>query len=301
MNLNQLEYFVSAAENLNFTKAANQCFISQTAMTQQIQSLEKIIGVPLFLRDKHHVELTVAGKVYLKEARMILEKSDSAMRLARMASEGTEGIINVGYISGFGDSDCADILKSFHSAYPNIDIRIYRDTLSGLVDSLDKGRCDVAFTIALSQEQYGNINHKYIKSYPLMAVMEAGHPLSGRTSLKYSDLIDEKFIIMQPSARSKEEMEETILIYERGGFVPNIVAVEKEPETIMLMISLGMGISIMPEYIVRHHHKNHNLKIIPVEKNDGSSETLGFEVAWANNNSNSAVETLVNWIGEKIY
>lgn len=301
MNLNQLEYFVSAAENLNFTKAANQCFISQTAMTQQIQSLEKIIGVPLFLRDKHHVELTVAGKVYLKEARMILEKSDSAMRLARMASEGTEGVINVGYISGFGDSDCADILKSFHSAYPNIDIRIYRDTLSGLVDSLDKGRCDVAFTIALSQEQYGNINHKYIKSYPLMAVMEAGHPLSGRMSLKYSDLIDEKFIIMQPSARSKEEMEETILIYERGGFVPNIVAVEKEPETIMLMISLGMGISIMPEYIVRHHHKNHNLKILPVEKNDGSSETLGFEVAWSDNNSNSAVETLVNWIGDKIY
>ena len=65
MNLKQMEYFVAAAEQLNFTRAAKKCFISQTAMTLQIQSLEEKIGVPLFVRDKHHVELTAAGKVYL--------------------------------------------------------------------------------------------------------------------------------------------------------------------------------------------------------------------------------------------
>ena len=69
MNLKQMEYFVAAAEQLNFTRAAKKCFISQTAMTLQIQSLEEKIGVPLFVRDKHHVELTAAGKVYLNEAR----------------------------------------------------------------------------------------------------------------------------------------------------------------------------------------------------------------------------------------
>ena len=68
MNLKQMEYFVAAAEQLNFTRAAKKCFISQTAMTLQIQSLEEKIGVPLFVRDKHHVELTAAGKVYLNEA-----------------------------------------------------------------------------------------------------------------------------------------------------------------------------------------------------------------------------------------
>ena len=62
MNLKQMEYFVAAAEQLNFTRAAKKCFISQTAMTLQIQSLEERIGVPLFVRDKHHVELTAAGK-----------------------------------------------------------------------------------------------------------------------------------------------------------------------------------------------------------------------------------------------
>ena len=73
MNLNQLEYFVSAASYLNFTKAARECYISQTAMTQQMQALEKNLGVKLFIRDKHRIELTPSGRVYLKEAKAILK------------------------------------------------------------------------------------------------------------------------------------------------------------------------------------------------------------------------------------
>ena len=82
MNLKQLEYFVAVAELLNFTKAAKKCFISQTAMTQQIRSLEEKVGVALFLRDKHHVELTAAGKIYLNEAKAILLRAEEASKLA---------------------------------------------------------------------------------------------------------------------------------------------------------------------------------------------------------------------------
>ena len=82
MNLKQMEYFVAAAEQLNFTRAAKKCFISQTAMTLQIRSLEEKIGVPLFVRDKHHVELTAAGKVYLNEAGAILVRAEEAANRA---------------------------------------------------------------------------------------------------------------------------------------------------------------------------------------------------------------------------
>ena len=85
MNLKQMEYFVAAAEQLNFTRAAKKCFISQTAMTLQIQSLEEKIGVPLFVRDKHHVELTAAGKVYLNEARAVLRRRRSSRGRQRKA------------------------------------------------------------------------------------------------------------------------------------------------------------------------------------------------------------------------
>lgn len=295
MNLNQLEYFICAAETLNFTKAARKCFISQTAMTQQIKSLEKIIGTPLFVRDKHHVELTTAGKVYLKEARAIIDRSDAAMRLARMASEGEHGEIKVGYISGFGTSDCSEILRRFHTSYPNINISILRDTMSGLLSALEKGDCDVVFTIAPPERLLRNFEHKYVKNYPVMAVLNEGHPLAEKSVVRYSDLREENFIIMQPNARVKEEMEEMVLIYERGGFVPKVTALEQEPETIMLMISIGMGISIMPEYIVRLQHNSPDLRIIPIVRDDGSAETLNFEMVWSRECKNPTLEKMLNW------
>ena len=86
MNLKQLEYFVSVAETLNFTKAAKKCFISQTAMTQQIRALEEGIGAALFIRDKHHVELTPAGRVFMNEARVILARAEEAVKLAPFPS-----------------------------------------------------------------------------------------------------------------------------------------------------------------------------------------------------------------------
>lgn len=295
MNFNQLEYFVCAAEHLNFTKAAKECFISQTAMTQQMQALEKNLGVQLFIRDKHHMELTAAGIVYLKEAKAILKRSDEAMRLARMASKGMDGELTIGLISGFGQSDCYEILRGFHEAFPNIKLKFLRNTMSGLMDSLQKGECDVAFAVQPHQRNYENMNRTYIRSYPLFVAMSRNNPLSEKKEIECKELKDESFIIMQPAARSRDEMEEMLWVYQRGNFLPQVVAVEKEPETIMLMASLEMGVSLLPEYIVRPYSKNVELAIIPVMKSDGTAETLNFEMVWSKDNANPSVEKMHEW------
>lgn len=295
MNLNQLEYFVSAANHLNFTKAAKECYISQTAMTQQMQALEKKLGVQLFTRDKHHIELTTAGKVYLKEAKAILKRSDEAMRLARMASKGMDGELSIGFISGFGQSDCYEFLRNFHEAFPNIKLRFIRNTLSGLMEALQKGECDVAFTVQPHQRNYENMNRQYIKSYPLFVAMSKNNPLAEKKEIKCMELKNESFIIMQPAARSRDEMEEMLWVYQSGGFLPQVVAVEQEPETIMLMASLEMGISLLPEYIVRPYNKKEELAILPVMKEDGTAETLNFELIWQADNANPSVDNLLEW------
>lgn len=298
MNLNQLEYFVTVAELLNFTKAAEKCFISQTAMTQQIRALEKNIGVPLFIRDKHHVELTTAGKVYLNEARIILNRSDEAMRLARMASEGVTGEITIGYISGYGQSDFADILRNFRLAYPNIKVNLIKNNMSVLVNLLEQGKCDLIFTISPKKRNNTAIEHQYITSYPVMAVLAQRHALASSVSLSYSDLENENFIMMQPKGRSKVQMEESVLIYERGGYIPKVVEVESDQETLLLMVSVGMGISILPEYITKLYQNEKNIKIIPLSKTDGTAETVDLEMSWIKENNNPAVEQFINVIKE---
>ena len=137
MNLKQLEYFIAVAELLSFTKAAKKCYISQTAITLQIQSLEKRLGVSLFIRDKHHVELTAAGKVYLNEARAILIRAEEAAKLARTASEGVTGELSVGFIRGYEQSRFSETLRTFREAYPNISLHLIRDNMSALYHHLE--------------------------------------------------------------------------------------------------------------------------------------------------------------------
>lgn len=296
MNLNQLEYFISVAETLNFTKAANNCYISQTAMTQQIKALEKIVGVPLFIRDKHHVELTSAGQIFLKEARGIVDRSQKAIKLARSTSTGFEGKLTIGFICGYGNGRFVEVIRDFHKMYPNIQLSLIRDNMSVLFEKMEKGECDIVFTISPYRQAYSDYEHLPINSYPVLAALYPGNPLSKKKNLSYNDLKDEDFIIMQPYRRAKDEAEESMLIYDRGGFFPNIVAMEGEPEVLLSMISIGLGISILPEYIIRLYQRDPNLVFLPLLKEDGKAETMDFELSWPKINKNAAVEHLVEFV-----
>lgn len=288
MNLNQLEYFIAAAEALNFTRAAKQCFISQTAMTQQIRSLEETVGTALFLRDKHHVELTTAGRIYYKEAKAIIKRNNEALRLVRNASSEMSGHLHIGFIRGFGSYELTELLRKFRNAYPNVQLSFTRDNASPLRTRLDQGDCDLIIANATSHTD--SVLHRHLLSFPLMAVLSPEHPLGDKPYLTYPDLEGEPFILMQPNARAKDEMEESLLIYERGGYLPNIVSLQRDPETLMLMISLGMGISILPEFIVRPYQGGGDLKILPVVKADGSAETYDLDISWSPRNQNPAID-----------
>ena len=293
MNLKQLEYFVSVGETLNFTKAAKKCFISQTAMTQQIRALEEGIGALLFIRDKHHVELTPAGRVFMNEAKAILARADEAVKLARSAAEGFSGSISIGFIRGYEQSLFSETIRNFHETYPNISIRLIRENMSALYGLLEDGECDIAFNLSPNIRNYQDLSRRFLKAYPLMAVLYPGHPLASRKHLSYRELAGEEFIIMQPKGRPNDEAEEVILCYNRGGYAPNIVSREKE-----LMVSAGLGIAILPEYAVRYYRNTRNLVVIPMHKEEEGQEeeTLDFEVSWLTENHNPAIEKLLQWV-----
>ena len=100
MTITQLQYFVAAAQNRSFTKAAELYYISQTAVTQQIQSLEQTVGCALFDRSTRPVSLTPAGRAFLGEAKAILMRMDTAISRAHDASSGLNGTLRIGYIKG---------------------------------------------------------------------------------------------------------------------------------------------------------------------------------------------------------
>lgn len=297
MNTQQLEYFIAVAEHLNFTQAAKQCYISQTAISLQIQALEKSLGVQLFHRDKHHVSLTSAGQVYLKEAREVLKKLNEARKLARIAQEGITGNLTIGFIRGYEQSDISTPLRSFHENYKNISIHFIRNNMSSLYEQLSQDECDIVFTLLpYSGITPEGLNTRFLKKMPLNLVLYPGHPKAEKMACQYQELSQENFIIMQPQGRPREETEEVLLCLDRGGFIPNIIRWEEEIQTILMSVSIGLGIAVIPEYTVEFYKTAPNLRIVPLIKKDGTPETLDFGICWKKNNTNPALETFLDWI-----
>nr|WP_288555338.1 LysR family transcriptional regulator [uncultured Mediterraneibacter sp.] len=298
MNTQQLDYFIAVAREKNFTKAAKQCFISQTAISLQIKALEKNLGVQLLERDKHHVELTPAGKIYLKEAEEIISKLSEARRLANIASSGIAGTLTVGFIRGYEQSNISTVLRNFHENNPNIAIHFLRSNMSTLYEQLENQECDIAYSLL---PYYGktpeDMNTFFLEKMPLYLTIYPGHPLENRQSCEYRDLSGEEFIIMQPEGRPQEETEEVLLCHDRGGFIPNIIRWEREIQTILMSVSIGLGVATVPQYAVQYYKDAPNLRFVPLVKSDGTPETLDFGICWKKEVENPLVTTYLDWIG----
>src|ERR1017187_596346 len=101
MDLRYLRYCIAVAEECSFTRAAERLNTVQPSLSQQIKKLEdEIVGTPLLLRDKHHVELTAAGRVFLVEARAILAATERAIGLARCTARAEAGHLAIGFVAG---------------------------------------------------------------------------------------------------------------------------------------------------------------------------------------------------------
>ena len=188
MQTRQLEYFVAVAEDLSFTRAAKRFFVSQAALSQQIKLLEKEAGTRLFERDSHHVELTPAGRSLLGDAKTILRYEQESLIRARRRSKGIDGTLAIGYIKGYEHTNLSDMVLSFLTDNPYVTVSFMRENVSELYDALKAETIDVAFNLLYDPSQMEGIEYQVLKHWPLLAVVPAGHPLSGRQTIEFSEL-----------------------------------------------------------------------------------------------------------------
>lgn len=288
MNLNQLRYFVSVSESGNFTKAAAKHFISQTAITQQIHALEDLIGTKLFDRNSRPVSLTPAGKVFLKEAREILEKTDSALLKTREATTGLEGEIRLGFTKGYEHSDLPKYLRIFHQQYPNVLISCYRCDTDMLATGLMKGEYDVIFTWdSTNLRKEDTLSVRVMERVPLRVALYSNHPLARRKELTRKDLKQENILFMSPSGTGDSFGDAFyIRMYQDAGYQPNIILRSNDMESILMMVAAEEGISIVPEYSHPWDVGTENVVFVPLS---GEGETEEILIVWRKNDINPAL------------
>lgn len=294
MNLNQLEYFVNAAETLNFTNTAKKFYISQTAITQQIKALEEYVGEELFYRKNKKLSLTPVGKVFYQECKAILIRTSDALEKVHLAANGIIGDLRIGVIDGYEKTNISDSIRNFHNEYPNVSLKFVIKSYRELWSMLENNDLDIIFNTifeSFNEERYSRIK---IEDYPVMTVLHPTHPLSGRNIINIKDFYNENFIALSFDDKDMK-YENSILNYMNiSDIKPNIIQYSNDIETILLMVSSGLGIALIPQFAVIFYNQSQNLSIIPVESDANLS--LSINAIWNSHNTNSSIEKFVSSI-----
>ncbi len=297
MNTRQLEYFLAVARDLNFTKAAESMYVSQTAVTQQIKVLEEQLGVRLFDRSKRKVTLTAAGRVFQEEASAILNRVDSAVQRVREVESGFIGSLNIGFTVGIGNTTVSERIRAFYRHYPNIFLRFSNLGPAALGQGLRDGRQDLALMPLFHEEFYKDFSYQKVTSDRLVAVLPWDHVLAQNQYVTWQELKDQPLIV--PATQGSTIGEDRLVLdnFARRGYQPNVVAMIVDVDTIMFMVSCHMGITILPEYLAMPEVSKGRITAVPF---GAWEDRLDIVAAWMPDNENPSLERIIPFLNERL-
>ncbi len=206
MLLRQMKYFVMIVDQGSFTEAAEHLFISQSAISQQIQALEKELGVVLFIREKRSFTLTPAGEYFYSQARGILDEVENIrIKTMEIGSEETdEARLRVGYLSNYSGQELSMAIARFSEVYPDIPIEITRGTHEELYFAMLEGKIDLAFNDQRRAFSDDFVNYEMLKCDCYIEISKRS-PLSKRESVDVSDLKTIPCILISSKKHQEEE------------------------------------------------------------------------------------------------
>jgi LysR family hydrogen peroxide-inducible transcriptional activator len=263
MELQQLRYVAAVADTGNFTRAAEQCFVSQPSLSQQIINLESELGHKLFHRLGRKAVLTEAGAAFLERTRKILiEVEDAAKAIRDDPSLGRT--IVVGANPTLAPYIFPVLLERCKEEYPNLVVHTREDFRVPLSRAVADGELDLAIVSLPVQDLRLSIESLFRE--PLLLVVGRNHPLAKKREVSAHDLAHETFILLGDSSSLATQIQRFCGDHD---FEPNIGHRCAQVATVRELVAAGMGISILPQ--VAHAEDDH--KTLVYRKLSGRAPT----------------------------
>jgi DNA-binding transcriptional LysR family regulator len=244
MELRHLRYFVTVAEELHFGRAAKRLNMSQPPLSRQIQELEAEIGASLLVRGYHHVELTQAGKVYLAQAKRILEQVETAKHEAAEVALGRVGYLRLGHGTHLPAGYLSGLLAAFHKESPHVAVDLVESPTPLILQALRQKTIDVGFVIAPSITT-GLVMKPLFRDRLVIALPE-GHRYAAESLTDLAQLAHENFVLCRryedPGYRELVEG-----ICRDAGFTPRVLQAVEQKDTVLDLVARGLGVSIVQE------------------------------------------------------
>lgn len=285
MNLQQIQYFLALADELHFWKTSEKIFITQSALSRHIKSLEQELGLQLFERNKRNVKLTKAGEFLRKEYAKILTDFESVTRHAQQIATGEIGAIRIGHPASITFSLLPEMLLALNQKHPNVVAQMIELEATDVNSALLGHHIDIAFN-----REFGKVKEiasKLILTENFALVVPADHHLKQNSKINLSDLQDEWFVLPSLAGKS-EHVGQLQAIFQQAGFAPRIRFESDFGATLLGLVAKGLGISLMP--FSYSHHLTNDVRFIKIPP------TSSLFAVWRSRDTNAVLHNFLKVI-----
>ncbi|MDF0546516.1 LysR family transcriptional regulator [Sphingobium sp. H39-3-25] len=289
-----MRYFIATAEELNFTKAAQRCGVSQPPLSRAIAQLEDEIGTRLFVRDSHHVTLTKAGGSLLEDVRIAMRSIDTGVRRAQRVAKGLQGTLSI----GFGGTPAywlwPMLIRRFRIAIPDVQINFVSMPVLKQIEALRERRIDLGIVrLPVHDEMLGTI---LVHREPLMVALPDNFRIGSSATdgpIKMTDLIGARFVTYAPR-RGFEYHYDLRALCRLAGFEPDIAHEGETTDAIIGMVACGEGVAILPSDARRLSIHGVSFRELDVEDVPERLRTVEFGLAWNIESKSLAISEFVH-------
>ena len=254
MDLKRLKYFVVAAEEENFHRAAARLYLAQPALSRHIKELETELGLSLFDRSKKRVHLSAAGHFFLKQARKILADMEQAAHQTRLVSDGMVGTLRISFNpTCLGHRIVPDSFQNFRLAFSEVELKLHMMISRVQIEAVQSRTIDVGFIVRDTRTALKHIDSFEVATAYWVLAVPATHRLASREDLKLADF---KGLMVVPREESPETYDKLVPAGQAAGLKPTVVHTGVDSLLGLGLVASGMGLFFLTTSICEQYAQN---------------------------------------------
>jgi DNA-binding transcriptional LysR family regulator len=290
MELRQLRYFIAVAEHLSYSKAAKELHVSISPLSRQIRQLEDEFGVRLLLRDRRRVTLSDAGRLFLQEAKSLLNHTENLSEHLRLAKAGELGVVRVAVGLHLGDT-VGSVVMEHSRLHPTVEVQCQGIFSTMQNTSLREGQIDVGF---MRPPVDPVLDSEILYEEQLVALAGKTNPLAKRKSVRIKDLANETLFLPDRNVGSGLQ-DLTLALFAKAGVSPKVSPLKADPgshgEVHKVLLAANKGIFIVGDEITTRMDNGNVAAAIPIDDPDAK---IPVYIAWRKNERSAAVLQFVD-------
>lgn len=267
--------FVAAAEERNFSRAADRLSLTQSTLSRHIQRIEEELDVELFDRSRQVVELTGAGAKFFEEARRMLDQVETIREDVHRAARGEEGRLAIGFTGYAMYGALPRFLRRFRERNPRIALTLREMRTHEQPDALRRRTISAGFGSAVPED----FTSEVVDRDELMLAFPAGHPLAAAPEVALSDLADESFVLVD-RAFEPALFDGLVEVCRKAGFGPRVAQRAPRIGAALGMVAAGLGVAFAPASL-RNGPGAQDVRFAPLA---GPSPRLALRMVWSEEN-----------------